>query len=188
LEFLWTPASLWNWEVGIMNTTRMSTVLFLAGGVLVATAGCAGAQYPIEVTGNTGLCQEHSTVWSGEPLGDVLPGSVLDRQITCPQNAMSDDRVTGAFEGSIHCVFGERLGSYVGDCTSEYTLANDGGTWHQDAGNVSITVVPGEASRIVEDGVYVGKGQYQGLRYVIHVESDPAGYPWPVTGTIERSD
>ena len=171
-----------------MNTARIITVLLLAGGVLVATKGCAAEQYPIEVTGDTGACQERSTVWSGEPLGDVLPGSVLDRQITCPQNAMSDDRVAGAFEGSIHCVFSERAGSYVGDCTSERTLTNDGGTWYEDAGDLSITVVPGEASRVIEDGVYVGRGQYQGLRYAYHVESDPGGYPWSITGTIERSD
>ncbi len=124
----------------------------------------------------------------GPALGDVLPGSVLDRQITCPQNAMSDDRVAGAFEGFLHCVFSERVGSYVGDCPSGRTLTNDGGTWYEDAGDLSITVVPGEASRVVEDGVYVGRGQYQGLRYAYHVESDSGGYPWPITGTIERSD
>ena len=49
-------------------------------------------------------------------------------------------------------------------------------------------MVTGKPSTIVEDGNRVGTGDYDGLRFAYHVDGTSAGYPWPITGTLDRGN
>jgi hypothetical protein len=159
-------------------------VVACAGAFL---SGCSGESYPIEVTGNTGTCTESGTEWSGEPLSDALPGTILERTVKCAEVVMDDERLSGAYENAFRCEFTDESDKYIGHCTSTATLTNAKGAWHEEAGTFVITVIPGQHSRVVEDGVRVGTGDYEGLAFHYHVDSDTA-YPWVVTGTLERVD
>ncbi len=171
-----------------MSTWRGFTGLGVAGVLMSAVAACSGDGYPIEVTGDTGQCEEFDTVWSGEPVGGVVPGSTLERTVRCSGGTMSDERLTGESEITFRCDFTAEGDTAVGDCTQASTVTNDGGMWQDDDGVMTIVVKPAEPARIVEDGVRIGTGDYEGLRFAYHVESVPEGYPWPITGTLERAD
>ncbi len=172
-----------------MSTRSLRASLVVALGLLVSLAGCAGETYPMDVTGDTGLCSDNDTVWSGDPL-PLVPGTVLERTVRCPQTTMSDERTSGASEHHFRCEFSQQGESTVGDCVADSTLTNDGGAWHTPDGRITITLTSGEPTTVVQDGVYAGTGGYEGLRYTNHVtgsfEGVVHGYPWTIIGTIER--
>ncbi len=168
-----------------MNTHTLRPSLVLVLGALVALAGCTGATYPIEVTGDTGLCTDSDTVWSGEPVAG-LEGTVLERAVHCAGMTMSDERLSGTSEHRFRCEFSQDGEDIVGDCVTDATITNDGGTWHSPDGRMAITISPTGPATIVEDLAFVGSGDYEGLRYTNHVEGLANDYPWPITGTIER--
>ena len=172
-----------------MSTRTVWASLVLVAGLLGALAGCSGETYPMAVTGDTGPCSDNDTVWSGDPL-PMVPGTVLERTVRCPEVTTSDERTSGATENHFRCEFSQQGESTVGDCVSDATLTNDGGTWHAPDGHITITLRFGEPTTVVQDTVYAGAGDYEGLRYTNHVTSSFDGtdhdYPWRVTGTIER--
>ena len=172
-----------------MNTRTVLTSLVVVPGLLGALAGCSSETYPIDVTGETGPCSDNDTVWSGDPLS-LVPGTVLERTVLCPEVTTSDERTAGAVESHFRCEFNQVGDSTVGDCVAESTLTNDGGTWYASDGHIAITLKVGEPTTVVQDNVYAGAGDYEGLRYTNHVTSSFDGtdhdYPWRVTGTIER--
>jgi hypothetical protein len=157
----------------------------VALAVLMAAAGCSGQDFPIEVEGSTGECTEQDTSWSGESVGGVLPGTLLERTVTCPAVTMSDERVSGAYESKFRCTFSEDGERFIGSCTQDTTLTNEGGAWSESGGAFTVTVVPGEPSTIVESGSRQGSGEYDGLRFVYRVEAS-GDYPWQITGTLEE--
>lgn len=170
-----------------MRTDNRRTRHALTAGLLLAVAGCAGDSYPIEVTGSTGQCRESGTMWSGDPIAGALPGTVLERTVTCEEVTASDERVAGEFESSLRCVFAPQGERVVGDCVMATTVTNEGGTWHDDDGVVTITIADGAPAEIVQDGVRVGGGEYEGLSFTYHVEGTAEGYPWEMSGTIDRA-
>ncbi len=169
-----------------MNTSKGPIWLAVGASVMAVLAGCAGDSYPKDVTGSTGTCWESNTLWSGEPLGGALPGTILERDVTCPEVVMTDERLSGSYEDSFRCEFAAEGEGFVGQCTENSTRTIDNGAWHVEAGTMVITVIPGQASRIVEDGVEIGTGDYAGLMFRYHVDASGA-YPWEITGTLERS-
>jgi hypothetical protein len=173
----------------VMNTRTVWTSLVVVPGLLAALAGCSGETYPVEVTGDTGACSESEPVWSGDPL-PLAGGTVLERTVSCPGVTTSDERTTGAVQSTFRCEFSEQGDSTVGDCVSDSTLTNDGGTWHAPQSRITITLTVGEPTTVVHDSVYVGAGDYEGLRYTNRVTNFFDGtehdYPWQVTGTIDQ--
>jgi hypothetical protein len=158
--------------------------LLALAGLAVAVA-CSGQAVPVDVEGTTGECTEQGTTWSGESVGGVLPGTILERTVTCPAVTMSDERVSGAYESKFRCTFSEDGERFIGSCTQDTTLTNEGGAWSESGGAFTVTVVPGEPSTIVESGSRQGSGEYDGLRFVYRVEAS-GDYPWQITGTLEE--
>ena len=114
-----------------MSLLKIRTVLLLESGLVLAPVACAGQSYPIDVTGNSGPCKEIGYGWSGDAL-PAVPGTVLERTVTCPAVVMSDERLSGTFDSSFRCEFVQQGDSAVGQCTQESTVTNSGGTWRRE--------------------------------------------------------
>ena len=172
-------------HTSVRSITAALSVAVLA---VLSTACGRGGDAVIEVTGDTGLCTEVGTTWSGDaPAGAAVPGLVLERTVTCPQNSMSDERLVGAYASEFRCEFSVQGDVTVGDCVHDSTITNEGGSWEEQGGSFTITLSPGEPTAIVEEGVREGTGDYEGLRFV-YATGGGTSYPWPITGTIEPSD
>ena len=159
-----------------------------AAGALVvlamAPSACTGDDI-VEVTGSTGQCYETNTEWIGDPSPGVLvPGRELTRTITCPDKTMSDARLSGETVFDIRCEFVLEDGQTIGICAKEGTTTNDGGTWEERGGDLRIIV--GNPSEVVEEGVQVGTGDYDGLQF--DYTTGGTAYPWPITGTLKPVD
>ena len=98
--------------------------------VLVDAACSESTVEPIEVTGSTRDCTESGTTWSGQaPPGAAVPGLVLERTVSCPNQTMSDERLPGVCTSEIRCEFSTEEDATLGDCLSDSVPSNDGGTW-----------------------------------------------------------
>lgn len=172
---------------------RKEVVMYRVGlivAILVSVAACSSSAEPIEVNGNTGMCTSSGTRFSGEYLeGTQLPGSVVETVLNCPMNEMSDDRLVGAMESEVRCEYSNQSGVIVAECVSNSVVTNDGGTWQEDGGTFTITGTDiGVQGLVVQEGVRVGTGDYEGLQFVYRVEGIEHAHPWPITGTIEPTD
>jgi hypothetical protein len=171
-----------------MNLGRTAWMFLLAGAILTLAACSNGAaSQTTEVTGNTGMCTNSATRFSGEPLpGTNLPGSVMESVVTCPMSEMSDDRLSGTAESEFRCEYSNRDGEIVAECVSNTVVTNDGGTWHEEGGTFMITGTEiGVQGVVAQEGVRVGTGDYEGLQFAYRIEGIEHTYPWPITGTIE---
>lgn len=162
----------------------------LTVAILVLVVACSSSTEAIEVNGNTGMCTNSGTRFSGEPLaGTRLPGSLVETVVNCPMNEMSDDRLVGTTESEIRCEYSDQDGEIVAECVSSSVVSNDGGTWREDGGTFTITGTDiGVQGLVVQEGVRVGTGDYEGLRFLYRIEGVEHTYPWPITGTIEPTD
>lgn len=126
---------------------------------LFAAAGCAQGAETVQVSGT-------ETCVSFETIAD------LHEVYEC-EDETSDPRVSGSAEVEIfleHEAPSPMWGTMV--------LTNTGGTWRGDwTGEVTA-----DGNHVVE-GVLIGEGDYDGLRYIARWEG--YSYPWDVTGTIE---
>lgn len=174
-----------------MNVGRSARMFLLAGGILILAA-CSndpGSQ-ATDVTGNTGMCTNSATRFYGEPLaGTNLPGSVLESVVNCPISEISDDRLSGTAESEFRCEYSNRSNEVVADCVSNTVVTNDGGTWEEEGGTFTITGTGiGVQGVVLQEGVRVGTGDYEGLQFAYRIEGVEHTYPWPITGTIEPTD
>ncbi len=154
---------------------------------LVFAGGCSSGSQVAEVTGDTGMCTPSEASFSGEPVeGSNLPGNVVEAVVTCPQSEVSDPRVAGATESTFRCEYLDREEITVAECVADTVITNEGGTWVEEGGTFTITGTgfPADGT-VVQDGVMVGTGDYEGLRYTYHKEGIEHAYPWTITGTIE---
>lgn len=168
-------------------TLTARTVLVVAMFALAAACTSDTGSQVSDVTGNTGMCTNSDTRFSGEPLeGTRLPGRVLESVVTCPQSEMSDDRLSGASESAIRCEYSDRNGEIVADCVSNTVITNDGGAWREEDGTFTITGTDiGTQGVVVHEGRRLGSGDYEGLQFVYRMEGVEHTYPWEITGTIE---
>jgi hypothetical protein len=157
---------------------------------LTLVSACSSDPESVEVTGETGYCQVASAEFSGEPLtGSNLPGRVVDVVVECPDGEMSDDRLSGAVRTEFQCEYSNRDGQIVADCVSSSVVTNDGGSWREDDGTFTITGTDvGVQGVVLQEGVRVGTGDYEGLQFTYRMEGVEHTYPWTVTGTIEPKD
>lgn len=156
----------------------------LIAALLVA---CGGASETVDVSGVTGLCSTVDGVLSGEALpGSGLAGSLLEGSTsTCPSYQMSDERLSGVQESVVDCEFSRDGESTVGECQVSDVIHNEGGRWEGTCEGTTSWSTSSPAHLHVFDCTYVGTGDYDGLRYVAHME----GYdlPWTVTGEIDAT-
>ena len=147
-----------------LSTTRSVTLLVaLIALPLVACGG--GDSDTVEVTGTTGTESE--------------PGVFLD-------GTSSDERLVGRTELAIECDITEDGDTTIANCSGPNIITNDGGTWDGTCEGTS-TWTTAEPEHVHDfDCTYLGTGNYDGLRFVQHMEG--IDYPWPYTGQIERVD
>ena len=152
-----------------MTRSRLSTArsarLFAALIALPLVACGGGDIETVEVTGTTGTESE--------------PGIFLD-------GTSSDERLVGRTELAIECDITEDGDTTVADCSGPNVITNEGGTWDGTCEGTS-TWTTSEPDHVhVFDCTYLGSGDYDGLRFVQHMEG--IDYPWPYTGQIEPVD
>jgi hypothetical protein len=171
--------------------SRRTAALGLTLPALLLSAACGGGDGGadvVEATGNTGMCTESGTTWTGDaPAGSAVPGLVLERTLTCPSVTMSDDRVSGSLVNEFRCDFALQGGTTIGECVQNSAITNEGGTWEETDAPFTITLTSGEPTAVVQEGIKNGTGDYTGLRWVYRVDGG-ADYPWSIEGTIEPLD
>ena len=151
---------------GLRAATSMTLGVVL---VALSLSACACASEIVEVSGSTGLV-------TGQE-GDT---TIFD------DLSSSDDRLVGTSELTIECDRSEDGGTTIAECAGPITLTNDGGTWEGTCEGTSTWTTSEPAHVHVFDCTYLGTGDYQGLRFVQHLEG--IDYPWPYTGRIEPVD
>jgi len=170
------------------STGRVGLAVIVAMSVTV----CSSGTEVVDVTGETGMCSTMDVEFSGDPLPNAnLPGRFVEVRVECPESEMSDARLSGAVTTEFRCEYSERDsdGVIVADCVSDSVLTNDGGTWREDNGTFTITDTEiGVQGVVVQEGVRVGTGDYEGLQFVYRIEGVEHTYPWTITGTIEPTD
>ncbi len=149
------------------RSTRMVTVVVAAVGL--ALSSCGGSSEVVEVSGSTGVQTGQS--------GDT---DIFD------DNSSSDDRLVGVIELTIECESSEDGDTTIAVCTGPVTLVNDEGAWEGTCEGTSTwsTTEPDHVHDF--DCTYLGTGDYDGLRFVQHLEG--IDYPWPYTGQIEPAN
>jgi hypothetical protein len=138
----------------------------LAALIALPLVACGGGDSTtVEVTGATGTESE--------------PGVFLD-------GTSSDERLVGRTELTIECDITEDGDTTVADCSGPNIITNDGGTWDGTCEGTS-TWTTAEPEHVHDfDCTYLGSGDYDGLRFVQHLEG--IDYPWSYTGHIEPVD
>ena len=119
----------------------------------------------MEVSGTTGLCTE-------------------SEGLTVCDTTSSDERVAGTNRYNPECELSKVGDTTTGDCSFPITLTNDGGTWEGTCEGTTTWSTSEPAHVHKFDCTYLGTSDYEGLRYVVHVEGS-GDYPWPTTGRIE---
>jgi len=152
----------------VMTRPGLRAATFMTLGVVLVAlslSACGGASEIVEVSGSTGTETEPGVFENG---------------------TSSDDRLVGTSELTIECDTSEDGGTTIAECAGPNIITNDGGTWEGTCEGTS-TWTTSEPDHVhVFDCTYLGTGDYQGLRFVRHLEG--IDYPWPYTGRIEPVD
>lgn len=158
---------------------RFTAILVVA----VLLAGCGG-DHVSEVTGRTS-CVETDSVWSGPALASDVPGTSLEITYDCDYT-LSDERVSGSGPAVMRIDMSVNGDTRVGQISGTVAISNEGGTWEGTFSGAT-TWTPGEAHVHVMDAVYLGSGDYEGLRFVMTNEGvDPSDFA--TTGRIEPAE
>ena len=130
-----------------------------------------------EVEGQS-LC---STVQEGEWSGPALisvPGSRLSNQVMNCVNTMSDARLSGDVVTTLECEYSEDQIFLIGQCWGTTTVRNEAGAWGGVfAGTTRV------ATDDPMESVWLGSGDYEGLRFVGSVTT--ATEPYVISGRVE---
>ena len=174
----------WPRIVGPTRALVWVVLLALLLAALAASTLFTGSQpavlvSPTEVTG-TSLCHKtHPGQWHG---ASVL-GGAAERLSEMTQECVmdvSDSRLTGDAKNVVDCDYADVDGVLVGECWGTSVIRNEDGAW---GGVFSGTTRDEPGSEDVMDLVYLGSGDYAGLRFVGSVTTTLS--PDRFTGTIE---
>ena len=95
-------------------------------------------------------------------------------------------KLAGRTELAIECDITEDGDTTVADCSGPNVITNEDGIWNGTCEGTS-TWTTSEPDHVhVFDCTYLGSGDYDGFRFVQHMEG--IDYPWPHTGQIEPVD
>jgi len=169
-----------------MGESRLAALAaMLVVVVALVMAGCGGGQETVESTGHTS-CEETSATWSGPELASDVPGTSLDMTYDCDY-ALSDERVTGAGPVVVRINMSLNGDTRVGQVSGTSVISNEGGTWE---GSLSGTTTwsPAYPHHVhALDAEYVGAGDYEGLRLLIHNEGTDSSR-FTTTARIEPAE
>ncbi len=132
-----------------------------------------------EVTG-TSLCTQ---TYPGQWHGARVPGGVTERLSEMTQECTmeaSDPRLTGDADNVVDCSYAEVDGVLIGECWGTSVIRNEDGAW---GGVFSGTTREEPGAKDPMDLVYLGSGDYAGLRFVGSTTTTLS--PDRFTGTIE---
>ena len=157
----------WPGIVGPARVLVWVVLLALLLAALAASALLTGSQppalvSPTEVTG-TSLChQTHPGQWTGA----LVLGGAAERLSEMTQECamdVSDSRMTGDAETVVDCRYADVDGVLVGECWGTSVIRNENGAW----GGVFSGPTRGEpGAKDPMELVYLGSGDYAGLRFV----------------------
>ena len=164
-----------------MRRAGLAAILVVAVGLVMA--GCGGGEGTVEVTGHTNCVQTHIT-YSGPPLGGAM-GTSEEVSYDCAYT-LSDERVSGTGPAVLRVDFSVDGDTTVGVISGTVVISNEGGTWEGTVSGTTTWTITDTAHMHVVDGVYLGSGGYEGLRFVMTNEG--TGFPFTSTGRIEPAE
>lgn len=174
----------WPRIVGPARALVWVVLLALLLAALAASTLLTGSQPPAlvsltEVTG-TSLCHQTSPgTWHGA----FVLGSAAERLSGMTQECTmeaSDPRLAGDVENVVDCNYADVSGVLVGECWGTAVIRNENGAW---GGVFSGTTREEPGATDPMDLVYLGSGDYAGLRFVGSVTTGET--PGTLTGQIE---
>ena len=139
-------------------------VLFLALTIVVSCSA-DGVIEPVEVSGTNGVPVESDGF-------DLFENGTS-----------TDPRLVGTYKLKVECDITEDGDTAIANCTGPNTMTNDGGSWEGTCEGTSTWTTTEPDHVHVFDCTYLGSGDYEGLRFVQHLEG--IDYPWEYTGTLE---
>lgn len=165
-----------------MRRAGLAAMVVVAVGL--AMAGCGGGKETVEVTGYTSCLQTHST-WSGPALGGA-PGTSEEVSYDCDY-ILSDERVSGTGPAVTSVDVSVNGDTTVGQISGTVVISNEGGTWEGTMSGTTTWTPPNPAHMHVMDAVYLGTGDYEGLRFVMTNEGTDTSH-FTTTGRIEPAE
>jgi hypothetical protein len=174
----------WPRIVGPARALVWVVLLALLLAALAASTLLTGSQpavlvSPTEVSGTSPCTQTESGQWHGA----YVLGGVAERLSGMTQECTmeaSDPRLAGDVENVVDCNYADVDGVLVGECWGTSVIRNENGAW---GGVFSGTTRNELGSEDVMDLVYLGSGDYAGLRFVGSTTTTLS--PNRFTGTIE---
>ena len=159
---------------------RFTVILVVA----VLLGGCGDDGAVSEVTGETSCVQTEST-WSGPALGGA-PGTSEEVSYDCDY-ILSDERVSGTGPAVASVDVSVNGDTTVGQISGTVIISNEGGTWEGTMSGTTTWTPPNPAHMHVMDAVYLGTGDYEGLRFVMTNEGTDTSH-FTTTGRIEPAE
>lgn len=148
----------------------------LAAGTLL-TGSEGPANVATDVSGTSACATTDAGAWSGPMVLGVF-GTRLSNMVMDCTTEMSDARLSGDTVTKVDCVYSDEDGLLVGECWGTTTVRNEDGVW---AGVFSGTTRAGTGD--VMETVWLGSGDYQGLRFVGSLAT--ADDPYVISGRVE---
>ena len=165
-----------------MRRAGLPAIVVVAVGLVMA--GCGGGEETVEVTGQTS-CVETESTWSGPALASDVPFTSLDITYDCDYT-LSDQRVSGTGLAVLKVDMSLDGDTRVGQISGTVVISNEGGTWEGPVTGTTTWTLANPAHMHVMDAVYLGSGDYEGLRFVMTNEGTYS--PYTTTGRIEPAD
>ena len=134
----------------------------LAASTLLTGSQPAVLVSPTEVSGTSLCTQTKSGQWHGAHVLGGAAERLTEMTQECTMEA-SDPRLEGDVENVVDCNYADVDGVLVGECWGTSVIRNDNGVW---GGVFSGTTRNELGSEDVMDLVYLGSGDYAGLRFV----------------------
>ncbi len=148
----------------------------LAAGTLF-TGSEAPADGVTDVSGTSPCATTDAGAWSGPAVHEASGTRLSNMVMTCTSE-MSDARLSGDIVTTLDCVYSDEAGLLVGECWGTTTVHNEDGAW---GGVFSGTTRAGTGD--VMETVWLGSGDYEGLRFVGSITT--AAAPYVLSGRIE---
>lgn len=134
-----------------------------------------------QVTGTVTCQQTAAGEWSGPDVAVYPYQERLSKMIQACTLEASDPRVAGDVQNVVDCRYSEVDGVVVGECWGSTVIRNENGSW---GGVLSGTTRDEPGSEDVMELVYLGSGEYEGLRFVGRTTTNSSPNPDVLAGTI----
>ena len=167
------PARVLMW-VGLL---ALLLAALAAGSLLTGSEG--PADVATDVSGTSACATTDGGAWSGPTILGA-PGTRVSNVVMDCTTEVSDARLSGDTVTKVDCVYSDEGRLLVGTCWGTTTVRNEDGVW---AGVFSGKTRVGTGD--VMETVWLGSGDYQGLRFVGSLAT--ADDPYVISGRVEAA-